>query len=175
MALNRYVVRDKTEAVTPPTVNQITPVEGGVILVWDDATTGANADTVRYTFYIILRRDVAGAAAYTEGWDVQSLDGSAIATGQVINVNENVGAMSTELILLPPRTATAHSNHQAFDMGDIAPDAITDANIMDEVLNSDGSFLSVAVGNRFSPPVARSIFRTDVMNATDGPDIRAVF
>ena len=171
MAIHRYVVRDKTEAVTPPTVDSVTPIEGGVILVWNDAT-----DMVRYLFYIILRNATNASGTYEEGWDVLAATGGAVATGGTLNISEVVLGNGTDLILIPPRTAQSHTSVGAgIPLGNLAPDAITDNHILNAVLNMDGTFKGAAIGNEFSPDVTRTVFRSDVMNATIGPSIRAVF
>ena len=159
MAIVWHVLRDKTEAVNPPTVDGVMPIEGGILARHDDVT-----DMVRYSFYILIR---AGAAAgtYAEAWRVQEPDGSALQVRQAFNINEAVVANTTEMLLIAPATAVnATGAARSVSIGNVADPS-------DAQLIAGVSGFSSAIANQFSREVTRTVFNSDV----EGSHIQAEF
>lgn len=151
MAIVWHAQRDTSEATAPPTIGGVTPIEGGVLLRHDDV-----ADNVWYCFYILVRKPTSGAGVYRERWRVQAADRSAIDAGPY-DVNETIGSNSTELLLLPPATATDKSVRD-LPLGNLA--APTDAQLIGQV-----NGWSTAIRNNFSPVVTRAVYNSDVAGA----------
>ena len=147
MAIVNHVFRDKTEATTPPTVDHVTPIEGGILARHDDV-----ADDVQYCPYILIRSDATGGT-YTEKWRIQAPDRSAIDSLELVP-RHTLTANETELVFLPVRSAAIQTTI-TYNLGN-KPDP-TDAEIIAAFSNFVGS-----VPSRFSAKVARSVFNSDV-------------
>ena len=154
MAINWATWRQEMEINTPPTVDEITPFEGGIITRHDDQT-----DMVRYTFYVLIKNAGASLGTYVENWRVQNADRTALQNRQAFAVNERVLAGNTEMLLLTPGTGVGHASYRAIDLG--KPAAITQGVLL-AVIHQGDNFISTAIENEFSAAVTRAVFVSDV-------------
>ena len=156
MAIVWHVFRDKTEATTPPAVNGVSPIEGGVLVRHDDV-----ADTVRYCFYILLRSGFS-AGRYEERWRVQNAALNQSLSSPV-SVSAQVAGTNTDLLLLPP-VGTTTATPQDISLGDHADP--TDAQIIAGV-----SGFGSSVAGRFAAATPRTTFNTNIAS----PRLQAEF
>ena len=148
MAIVWRAFRDLSEATVPPTVQGVAPIEGGMLVRHDDI-----ADTVNHCAYILLRRTIAGNGSYSEQWRVLSPDKSAVDAGP-FTVAETVNTNTTELILLPPKTAVS-SAHRSYNLGN-------KANPLASELIALVSGWDVNTRNRFGRVITRAVYNSDV-------------
>ena len=156
MAINWKAWRQPMEINAPPTVDGVTAFEGGIVTRHDDAT-----DMVRYTFYVLINKAGAGAGTYVETWQVQNPDKTALQNRQAFNINEAVPSGHTEMLLLTPGTAVGHANYRSVSIGAVAPDAVTENNILAGLRQGD-NFPSTAIDNEFAAAVTRTVFVDEV-------------
>ena len=156
MAINWQVWRQPMEINTPPTIDSVTPFEGGIVTRHDDSS-----DKLRYTFYVLVNKAGAGAGTYVETWQVQNPNKTALQNRQAFNVNEAVPSGHTEMLLLTPGTAVGHANYRSVSIGAVAPDAVTDAQIL-AGLRSGDNFPSTAIDNEFAAEITRAVFVSEV-------------
>ena len=148
MAIVWSFTRDKMEEATPRTVNNITPIEGGIMRRYDDVE-----DEIRYTFYILIRSG-GQAGTYNALWEVRAANETDKQTGE-LTIAENVPANGTDLILLPPRTASGHANYHAIALGNVADPS-------DAVLQNQVAGWSAQIQAEFSPVVTPAVYNSEV-------------
>ena len=149
MAINWHVFRDATEANTPPTVDGVTALEGGILARHDDVT-----DNVNHCFYIMVRKNSSGAGTYVERWRVLNNAKNATDAGP-FSISETVTGNTTELLLLSPQTSTSRTAYRSLNLGNVSNP--TDSQVIAAV-----SGWSSAIQNNFGRTITRAVFNSDV-------------
>ena len=148
MAIGWIVFSDRVTRAPAPTINDQTPIQGGVLVRYDDVS-----DRIRYCFYILVRGSITASGQYIENWQVVNQDkDKVLAPPNAITVV--VPASITDLILIPPSGAST-SSEQDISLGDNP--APSYAQIVAAV-----SGFSASVAARFSPDTTRDVFNRDV-------------
>lgn len=150
MAIEWSFARDKTEQATPRTVDDCTPIEGGIMRRFD-----TDDNMYQYCWYLLVRAGSTGGT-YTGRWQVLSPNRTADQTAEEM-FSEAIPANNTDLILLPPISASS-DDVLVIGMGNV-PDP-SDAQLQNQVSGWAGN-----VQSRFSPKVTGAVFNSDVNNS----------